>query len=422
MRGVPLQTSVGAYALPITPYASNFTVPGLSGIKRYPALLAPRFGVSWDIAGNGKTVVKANWGRFHHNTGNASGDVNPLASATATFDWLDCRNGSTPVVCTGANFGDKAFTLDELGQNRAVAGVGGTSVTINDDIKDPYTDAMSLWFERDLGNNMGFRVGYTFRTDGNTADDVELARVYSLYTLPRTFADPGVDGIVGNSDDGPAITMYDIPGQAPASVTEERTIESIIATDRALDLTFTKRMSNRFSLVTSYYYNWDRDSEFVQNPNDERFADQTVTNWNFKVFGTYQGPWGIATTGSVRHQSGTAISRDVALSGQAGQNITMTAGNAYEAEENGAYRTDNVTVFDTKIEKRFRFGGRSLSTFADLFNILNTNAANIGSQSSIVGRVNVTLPDGSRTQVQGFLRPTAIVPPRIFRIGARLSF
>ena len=51
--------------------------------------------------------------------------------------------------------------------------------------------------------------------------------------------------------------------------------------------------------------------------------------------------------------------------------------NAYEAEPNTAYRTDNVTVFDAKIEKRFRFGGRSLSAFVDAFNILNTNAANI---------------------------------------------
>jgi hypothetical protein len=420
--GVPVQTSVGPYALVATPYAGSFQVPALSGIKRYPKLIAPRLGVSWDVAGNGKTVIKANWGRFHHNTGNASGDVNPLSSATATFDWLDCRSGATPVTCTGSNFGDKLFTLNELGQNRAVSGVGGTSVLIDDSVKDPYTDAMSFWFERELANNMGFRVGYTFRTDGNIEDDVELARVYSLYTLQRTFADPGVDGIVGNADDGPAITMFDIPGQAPASVTEARTVDGIIATDRALDLTFTKRMSNRFSLVTSYYFNWDRDKEFVQNPNDERFADQTVTNWNFKIFGTYQAPWSINVTGSVRHQSGTAISRDVALSGQPGQNITMTGGNAYEAEENGAYRTDNVTVLDSKIERRFRFGGRSLGVFADLFNILNTNSANIGSQSSIVGRTNVTLPDGTRTQVQGFLRPTAIVPPRIFRIGARLNF
>jgi hypothetical protein len=128
------------------------------------------------------------------------------------------------------------------------------------------------------------------------------------------------------------------------------------------------------------------------------------------------------TTGSVRHQSGNPISRDVALQGQPGQNITATGNDAYEAEQNGTYRTDNVTVFDAKVERRFRFGGRSLSTFVDAFNILNTNAADIGQQSSIVGRPTVTLADGSRVQVQGFLRPTAIVPPRIFRFGVRLSF
>ena len=68
--------------------------------------------------GNGKTLVKANWGRFHHNTGNASGTVNPLASATATFDWVD-RNG------------DELFTPNEFGQNRAVTGVGGVAALID---------------------------------------------------------------------------------------------------------------------------------------------------------------------------------------------------------------------------------------------------------------------------------------------------
>ena len=48
-----------------------------------------------------------------------------------------------------------------------------------------------------------------------------------------------------------------------------------------------------------------------RHPNAERFNDLTVTNWNFKVFGTYQAPWGITTTGSVRHQSGNNLSRDI---------------------------------------------------------------------------------------------------------------
>ena len=58
----------------------------------------------------------------------------------------------------------------------------------------------------------------------------------------------------------------------------------------------------------------------------------------------------------------------------------------------------------------------------DAFNLLNTNSANIGNMTGTTGRTTVTLPDGTRTQVQSFLRPTSIVPPRIFRFGARLSF
>jgi hypothetical protein len=357
-------------------------------------------------------LLKANWGRFHHNTGNASGTVNPLASATATFDWIDAN-------------GDKQFTPNEFGQNRAVTGVGGVSTSIDPDIKDPYTDSMSFWFERELASNIGLRAGYTFRTDRNNSEAVELARVYSLFTLARTFRDPGVDGILGNGDDGPDFTWWDIPGQAPPARTETRTVAEELADDAAIDVTLSKRMSDRWSLVTSYYYNWDRDVRYVQTPNQERFADDTVTNWNFKVFGTYQAPWGVVATGSLRHQSGGPISRDVLAQGQPGQNVTAAGTNAnpaYEAEPNNAYRTDNVTVLDAKIERRFRFGNRSLSAFVDAFNITNTNAADVGQQSSIVGRPTVTLADGSRVQVQGFLRPTAIVPPRIFRFGARLSF
>jgi carboxypeptidase family protein len=402
--GVPLQTSAGPVSLPRTEFAdNNWKVPGVNNIRPYPNLIAPRLGVSWDMFGDGKTLLKANWGRYHQNPGNGSGNVNPVGDASATFDWID-RNG------------DKQFTINELGQQRGVT--GAASDTINPNLKDPYTDSMSVWFERQLWPNIGMRAGYTFRTDGNTSQNVEITRTYDLYTLPRTFADPGPDGIAGNSDDGPDFVWYDIPGSLPARLRDLRTVDGIIATDRAVDLTLTKRMSNRWSLVTSYYYNWDRDRGRPQNPNDERFNDNTVTNYNFKMFGTYQAAHGIVATPSLRFQSGAALSRGVQANGQSGQNITGT----YQAERTGTYRSDNVTVFDVHVEKRFRFGQRSFAPFLDAFNINNTNAANIGSQTTTVGRTLVTLNDGTQTRVQAFLRPTSIVPPRIFRVGAKLLF
>lgn len=403
--GVPVQTSVGPYSLPRTAFAdNNFTAPGQGGIRRHPDLFVARLGASYDLGGDGRTVVKANWGRFYHNTGNASGAQNPLSAATATFDWVDLN-------------ADRVFQINELGQNRAVAGVGGLSTTIDPNLKDPYTDAMSLWFERELAQGLGLRVGYTYRSDGNNLQDVQLARLYGLYTLARPFNDAGVDGILGNGDDGPGFVWYDIPGTSPASRTETRNVDGFIATDRAVDVTVNKRMSNRFSLVASYYYNWDRDRGVPQTPNAERFNDETLTNWNAKLFGSYQAPWGLMATGSVRHQSGNNLSRDVQVSGG-----NIATGTVYEAEDNTAYRTDNVTVIDAKLERRFRFQrNRTVSVFADFFNVLNTNAANIGAQTGTIGRPTVTLEDGSRVQVQGFLRPTAVIPPRIFRFGFRLA-
>jgi hypothetical protein len=34
----------------------------------------------------------------------------------------------------------------------------------------------------------------------------------------------------------------------------------------------------------------------------------------------------------------------------------------------------------------------------------------------------VTLEDGRRVQVQGFLRPTSIIPPRVVRFGVKVAF
>ena len=276
--GAPLPNG---HTRPATPYANTFVIPALHDIRVHSSF-APRVGLSWDLLGTGKTVVKFNWGRFYQNIGLASGGVNPAQSLSSTFAWNDA-------VSAGGN-GDRQFQMNELGT--FVSSAGGTTQAVDPNLKHTYTDSTSIWLEHELFRDVGMRVGYTYKSDGNNTANVQLARLYELYTRQVQVADPGPDGIANNGDDGPAFIVYDIPSPVPASRTETRTVDGIIVVDRAFDITFTRRMRNNWSVMTNFLYNWDRDRGFAQNPNAERFNDNTVEVWAFKVVGDVQGSMG----------------------------------------------------------------------------------------------------------------------------------
>ncbi|MGQ0732871.1 MAG: carboxypeptidase regulatory-like domain-containing protein [Acidobacteriota bacterium] len=386
------------YRIAATPFAGTWQIPGVSDIRQFSSL-APRVGVAWDLFGNGKTTIKANYGRFYHNTGIGSGTVNPAQSISYTFNWSDLNS-------------DRVFQMNEFGT--FVSSSGGTSQLIASDLRHTYTDSYSVWFERELMANMGFRAGYTYRDDGNNSSAVELNRLGSLYTDLRSFADPGPDGTVGTADDGDTIRLFDIPqALLLPSRTMTSTIDSIIVVDRAIDFTLTKRMSNRWSLQTNFLYNWDRDRGNVQNPNQERFNDNTVTIWSWKANGTWQAPFGLVVTPAVRYQAGDSLARLV--------QITLRTGTFnYRAEREGDYREDSIWLFDTRLEKRLRFANnRSLGLFFDAYNMGNSNAAEV--QDDIVGRRTTTV-GGASVNYQRFLRPTAVLAPRVFRFGLKLGF
>jgi hypothetical protein len=87
----------------------------------------------------------------------------------------------------------------------------------------------------------------------------------------------------------------------------------------------------------------------------------------------------------------------------------------------------DLFVFDTRFEKNLVFHERyRLGLFLDVFNIFNSNAANV--EGSVISKKSTTIniagnpANGQTVSYEGFGAPTTILPPRILRIGARFSF
>ena len=148
-----------------------------------------------------------------------------------------------------------------------------------------------------------------------------------------------------------------------------------------------------------------RQNAYPLTPNDRLNAGPNgryeFRTWSAKVYGTYEGRWGVRLTPSVRYQSGQPFGRTFTTTKLSyGRTVRILA------EPIGTRRMDNVTIVDLRTEKGIHLSGsRRLAGFVDVFNLLNANPEQTTSWSS-----------GT------FLRPLSIVPPRIARVGMKLDW
>jgi hypothetical protein len=133
------------------------------------------------------------------------------------------------------------------------------------------------------------------------------------------------------------------------------------------------------------------------NTEDGRYV---FSQWTMKLHGTYQAPFDLLLTPILRVQSGQAIGRVFTNAFNYGT-VTVLA------EPIGTRHQDDIEIVDLRAEKKFTLAGRlKASGIVDLFNLFNSNAEQ-----------NTSYNSGT-----SFLRPLNIIPPRIVRIGARITF
>ena len=370
--------------------------------------VAPRVGVVVDLTGAGKTVLKFNYGTFWWNPGTAiSQDTNDNSP-----DWFD------QFAWTDTN-GSGVWERGEEGVRIGQRG-GLGSAQLDPNLKEQYTREVATFFEHELMPNFALHLGYVYRSIGNLNVLINANRPISAYNVPTTIRDPGIDGVIGNADDGPNIPGFNLnPTNLALPVLNTRTNLPGKSEFHTLEYSATKRQSGQWSLAASgsirlnrdndngYFGNNLRSQQAPSTPNDLINTDDGRYVFNtrtFKLNGSLRAKWNVVVTPALRMQSGQPFGRTF-LAGTA--NGINYGSQRILAEPIDSRRQDNIVVLDTRVEKVVRLAkGMSVSGFFDLYNITNSDAAS-----------NITWSSGS-----AFLLPSTIIGPRIARFGLKYDW
>ena len=218
--------------------------------------LAPRFRLIYDLFGSGKTALKFAANRYTHSEGPFhSLRVSPVRVANDTRPWTDN--------------GDRIPQLNELGVSTGF-NIGSTS-RYSPELKRPYTNELNVSIEQQLPWKMAAAVGYYYRAARRNFGPANLAVPRESY-IPLT---------VTEQVTGQQVTVYN---QAPETrgrfdVVIDNSSE-LDARFHGVDLTVTKRLSNRWMILGGLAWGRNRGSTYPA----------TTTDLNNPNFTFRQGP------------------------------------------------------------------------------------------------------------------------------------
>ena len=388
----------------------------------------PRVSAVFDVTGDGKTAAKASAGRYYYVLSTGGGgvsNVNRNGSYSETYTWTD-RNG------------DRKFQIGEQTGTPVVSAVvvnGAILTSIDPNFSRPYTDEYGFGVDRELAANVKLSAVYTYRREKNTQATRNPAdNVYA--TTPTSAVDPGLDGVVGTTDDGTYNFYQRISAANPAFITND---PNVVQSYKGLEITLTKRLSNRWQMLAGYTLSRNRIDDisvdvspnFLINAGGNITADAQVAGSSrcsgcsaanadrpnqFKLTGMYLLPFhDVIVSGNFRSQQGPPVTRQISRALAIGGSQTINL------EPLGNTRIDTLTTIDVRLGKLFKFNNRSLEASVDFDNLANVNTA-FGVRTLTPAATFTDPTTGTRATLQQFLSPSQIIGPRTVVFRAAFKF
>src|SRR6266436_4011460 len=400
------------------------TFPQLFPATTYPAsgnlvdwnTVSPRLGLAFDLTGKGDSVLRASYGRYYLMQGTGLAETaNPVGFAGKTFTWIDAD-------------GDKIPQQSEwLVASQQVGAFGGSSTHINSNMSRPYSEQISVGYEKQLWRDLRVGVTYYYRTKKNMIGIENTLVSPSDYTTITVLPDEnGVPQPIVNALTGQPLTLFNLD---PAKQTDFNFVVTNISklndnTYHGVEFTAVKRLSRKWQLLSGFTiqrqkgvfgrgFSDEATSDNFTDPNNDINRRDNYLNsdatYVFKVDSSYELPFKIGTSVNFQHYTGLPI-QPVEIFGTNGG---LTQGTeTVILQPAGIQRLPSVNMLNFRISREFVLNDRwHVIPAVDFFNLTNAQTT--------VGENNFFDPTPANNT---YLKPFLTIDPFVTRFGLRFTF
>ena len=426
----------------VNPYSTNL-IPDWKNIMVWNAL-SPRFGLSFDILGNGKNLLKASFSRYtEYLMLDYLRALNPFyAHRSHQFYWFDENmDGIVDVGDTYTLYPEDLRSYSEEDYKKKIA----------PNIKPPYTDEFTIGLYQELFKDFSIRINYIHKTKRSIIENVlyDPDSDKDWYTIAQDTQGWWIpfETIVPEVDDFPdtQVSAYYRSSNTPVLFYQLKNVPELKRKYQALEIAFQKRMLNNLQLNGSLVIskttgniglNYDASSGFsraADNPNSLLVNLPEDSSLDFdrplvlKLMGTYQFPYDFFVSCYYTYMSGRPLPRSVTIIPPASwvqDNSTYSEPATVLLEKPGTRRAEPYHNLDLRIEKEFRFGSSGrISMYVDVLNALGKKYSFISKNDGgfwFPDAENTAL--GTRVRSENYKKITSLSGTRMIRLGLSLRF
>ncbi len=366
--------------------------------------VSPRVGAVYDLFGNGRTAIRASYGKY------------------VIFDWTQRASQYNPMLVTGgsADSTDRRtwtdLNRDDIAQENELGLSSNTTFGVrrnlvpDPNLKRPNSWLSSVGIEHEIARGIGASATFVRRDFRNLIWTDNLETTFDDYTL-ITIPDPR-----GN---GKTLPVYSLNPRKLGLVSEiDRNSDRLKRIFEGVDLALSTRFGNGNTLLVAGAIGRTRNVTCeVDDPNQQRFCDDTEFPIPFRpslrVVGNYTLPYAI--TFSAVFQSSWANGNNQVEDSILPTNYLVTRAIVptltqpqvtIRLDEPGTQYRDQINQLDVTMGRTFRSGRAQIRPRLEIANVLNANP--VRSEVTTFGPALGTV--------------TAILPGRLVRANIQVKF